>query len=202
MTRLRTSRRRGIADVLRVPLRQLHRWPVGAARERGVLREPDPGDRPDVLRGRPVRPRPTSRRRSTPPTPPRPAGARPSPAERAAILNKIADRIEENLESIALAEVVGQRQADPRDAQRRHPAGRRPLPLLRRAHPRAGGLAVADRRRHRRLPLPRAARRGRADHPVELPDPDGRLEAGARAGRGQRRSCSSPPSRPRRRSCT
>ncbi len=39
--------------------------------------------------------------------------------------------------------VVGQRQADPRDAQRRHPAGRGSLPLLRRVHPRAGGFAVA-----------------------------------------------------------
>jgi hypothetical protein len=47
--------------------------------------------------------------------------------------------------------------------------------------------------KHRRLPLPRAARRRRPDHPVELPDPDGRLEArpgprrrqlrGAQAGR-------------------
>src|SRR6478672_7100089 len=35
--------------------------------------------------------------------------------------------------------VVGQRQADPRDAQRRHATGRRPLPLLRRGDPRAGG---------------------------------------------------------------
>ena len=81
---------------------------------------------------------------------------------------------------------VGQRQADPRDAGRRHPAGGRPFPLLRRGDPRAGGLAVPDRRGHRRLPLPRAARRGRADHPVELPDPDGHLEAGARAGGRQR----------------
>ena len=82
---------------------------------------------------------------------------------------------------------VGQRQADPRDAGRRHAVGRRPLPLFRGRHPRAGGFAVPDRRGHRRLPLPRAARRRRADHPVELPDPDGHLEAGAGAGRGQRR---------------
>ena len=49
------------------------------------------------------------------------------------------------------------------------------------------GIARRDRRRHRRLPLPRAARRGRPDHPVELPDPDGGLEARPRAGRRQRR---------------
>ena len=54
------------------------------------------------------------------------------------------------------------------------------------AHPRPGGRLSRDRRRHRRLPLPRAARRGRPDHPVELPDPDGRLEARPGAGRGQR----------------
>ena len=48
------------------------------------------------------------------------------------------------------------------------------------------GSLSPDRRRHRRLPLPRAAGRGRPDHPVELPDPDGDLEAGTRAGRGQR----------------
>ena len=36
-----------------------------------------------------------------------------------------------------------------------------------------GGLS-RDRPRHRRLPLPRAARRRRPDHPVELPAADGR----------------------------
>ncbi len=66
-----------------------------------------------------------------------------------------------------------QRQADPRDDRRRHPARHRPLPLFRRLHPRAGRLALRDRPRHRRLSLPRAARRRRPDHPVELPDPDG-----------------------------
>ena len=53
---------------------------------------------------------------------------------------------------------VGQRQADPRDTQRRHPIGGRPLPLLRRLHPRAGRGTQRDRRRHRRLPLPRTPR--------------------------------------------
>ncbi len=81
---------------------------------------------------------------------------------------------------------LGQRQTDPRDAGRRHPFGRRPFPVFRRRDPRPGRVAEPDRRRHRRLPLPRAAGRCRADHPVEFPDPDGRLEAGARAGRRQR----------------
>ena len=50
------------------------------------------------------------------------------------------------------------------------------------------GTHRRDRREHRGLPLPRAARRRRPDHPVELPDPDGGLEArsGAR-GRQLRR---------------
>ena len=65
---------------------------------------PTPGHRSAVLRDRRAPTRPTSRRRSTPRTPPRRPGARPPPAERAVILNKIADRIEENLESIAVAE--------------------------------------------------------------------------------------------------
>ena len=82
---------------------------------------------------------------------------------------------------------VGERQAGPRDARRRPAAGGRPLPLLRRGDPRPGGLDRRDRRGHGGVPLPRAAGRGRPDHPVELPDPDGHLEAGARAGRGQLR---------------
>ena len=65
-----------------------------------------------------------------------------------------------------------------RETHRRRPAaGRRPLPLLRRCDPRPGGLDRRDRRRHRGLPLPRAAGRRRPDHPLELPDPDGRVEA-------------------------
>ena len=83
--------------------------------------------------------------------------------------------------------VLGQRQAGPGDTQRRYPAGSRPFPVLRRRDPRPGRVAVPDRRRHRRLPLPRTARGGRPDHPVELPDPDGRLEAGPRTGGRQRR---------------
>ena len=46
----------------------------------------------------------TSSSPSTPPTPPPPPGARPRSTERAIILNKIADRIEENLEMLAVAE--------------------------------------------------------------------------------------------------
>ena len=53
--------------------------------------------------------------------------------------------------------------------------------------PGAGRLDLRDRPRHRRLPLPRAARRRRPDHPVELPAADGVLEARPRARRRQLR---------------
>ena len=115
-----------------------------------------------------------------------PAWGKTSAAERANILNRIADRIEENLEARRRRRELGERQGVPRDPRRRHPAGHRPLPLLRRRDPRPGGLALGDRRGHDRLPLPRAARRGRPDHPVELPDPHGDLEARPGARRGQR----------------
>ena len=80
-----------------------------------------------------------------------------------------------------------QRQADPRDELRRHPAGHRSFPLFRRLHSRPGRLAQRYRSRHHRLSLSRAARRGRPDHPVELPDPDGDVEARAGARRRQLR---------------
>ena len=45
------------------------------------------------------------------------------------ILNKIADRIEENRID-RRGRIVGQRQAGARDAERRHPIGRRPFPVF------------------------------------------------------------------------
>ena len=116
-----------------------------------------------------------------------PSWGKTSVAERAAILNKIADRIEAEPRDARRRRNLGQRQADPRNPQRRHPARRRPLPLLCLRRPRPGGPAVPARRRHHRLPLPRAARRRRPDHSLELPDPDGRLEARPGARRRQRR---------------
>ena len=189
----------GSADVLPAPLRELDRRRVGRARQGPVLREPHPGQRQAVLRGRRA---PPSRHR---------AGAGRRARGRPGLGQDVGGRAGRDPEQDRRPHrgeprihrrrrVLGQRQADPRDAQRRHPAGRRPLPLLRRRDPRAGRLAVPDRRRHRRLPLPRAARRRRPDHPVELPDPDGHLEARPGPGRRQLPSCSSPPSRRRRRS--
>ncbi len=80
---------------------------------------------------------------------------------------------------------VGQRQAGARDPGGRHPAGGRPLPLLRRRDPRRGGLDLRARQGHGGLPLPRAAGRGRADHPVQLPAADGGLEDRPGPGRRQ-----------------
>ena len=55
-------------------------------------------------------------------------------------------------------------QADPRDQGRRPAAGGRSFSLLRRLHARPGRQLERDRPRHGRLPFPRAAGRGRADH--------------------------------------
>ena len=134
----------------------------------------------------PARPPSTSRRPSTPRTPRRRAGARPPPAERAVLLNKIADRIEENLERSRWPSrgTTASRSARPWPPTSRWRSTTSAIsPAAIRAQE---GSLFADRRGHRRLSLPRAARCRRPDHPVELPDPDGGLEAGPGAGRGQR----------------
>ena len=77
-------------------------WVAPAAGQ--LLRQPDAGHRPAVLRGGALRRRRRRAWRSTPPTPQRTAWGKTAPAERAAILNKIADRMEANLGSLALAE--------------------------------------------------------------------------------------------------
>ncbi|CAA9319102.1 MAG: Aldehyde dehydrogenase, partial [uncultured Gemmatimonadaceae bacterium] len=69
----------------------------------------------------------------------------------------------------------GQRQVDPRDARHRRAARRAPL-----LPPRGVGAAPRER-----VPGLRADRRGGADHPVELPAADARLEGGPRARRGE-----------------
>ncbi len=83
--------------------------------------------------------------------------------------------------------VAGQRQAAGSRARCRRAAGHRPVPLH-------GGLGDQDRRQHHsdlgrrrqgkvlRLHAARADRRRRADHSLELPAADGRMEAGSRAG--------------------
>jgi hypothetical protein len=125
----------------------------------------------------PGRPPRTSRRRSTPRTRPRRTlgqDARRPNARTSSTRSPTASSRTSRCSRSPRRGTTASRSARPR---RRHPARDRPLPLLRRLHPRAGGHARRARRRHRRLPLPRAARRGRPDHPVELPDPDGGVEA-------------------------
>ena len=73
-----------------------------------------------------------------------------------------------------------QRQADRRRASRRHPQHRGDVPLLRGLDDEDHG--PDDPRLGRQLPRlhpPRAGRRDRRDHPLELPADDGRLEARA-----------------------
>ena len=115
------------------------------------------------------------------------AWGKTSPASRAAILNKIADRMEENLKVLAAVETIDNGKPIRETTLRRHSAGNRSFPLFRVLHPRPGRLALGDRSRHGRLSLSRAARRGRSDHPVELPDPHGGVEARARSRRRQLR---------------
>ena len=128
---------------------------------------------------------PTSSSRSTPRTRPRTPGATALDrrARRRAQRDRRRDRGQPR--DARGRRELGERQAGARDARRRHPAGDRPLPLLRRRGPRRGGPDLRDRRADLRLPLPRAARRRRADHPVQLPDADGGVEDRARAGRRQ-----------------
>ena len=87
-----------------------------------------------------------------------PAWGKTAPAERAAILNKIADRIEENKAALALAEVWDNGKPIRETLAADIPLAVDHFRYFAGGDPRPGGFAVADRRRHRRLPLPRAAR--------------------------------------------
>ena len=127
----------------------------------------------------PGRRRPMWRGPSTPPRR-RTGVGRTTVAERALLLNRIADRIETNLEQVALAESWDNGKPIRETLNADIPLAVDHFRYLR-GHPGPGGIAEPDRRRHRRLPLPRAARRGRPDHPLELPDPDGGLLAPALA---------------------
>ena len=123
-------------------------------------------------------------------------------AERAVILNKIADRIEDNLESLALAEAWDNGKPIRETLNADLPLAVDHFRYSPGRYARRSCTSSRSTEQHRRLPLPRAARRGRADHPVELPDPDGRLETGAGAGRRQRGGATKPAEQTRPRSCT
>ena len=131
-----------------------------------------------------------------------PVWGKTSPAERAVILNKIADRIEENLESVAVAESWDNGKPIRETLNADIPLAMDHFRYFAGAIRAQEGSLSADRRRHRRLSLPRTARRGRPDHPVELPDPDGHVEARSRPWPRATPSSSNLPSRPRLRSST
>ena len=103
------------------------------------------------------------------------------------ILNKIADRMEENLEMLALVETL-----DNGKPIRETMAADMPLAIDHFRYfagcirAQEGALSEIDDDTGR-LSLPRAARRRRPDHPVELPDPDGGVEACPGARRRQLR---------------
>ena len=130
--------------------------------------------------------RPTSTPPSRPRRRPSPSGRRRRPSERSLALLRIADEIEERGEELRADRVREHRQAAGADDQRGDPAGRRPDPLLRRR--RADARGPRERRVHGRPHLqhpPRADRRRRPDHALELPLHDGDLEVRPGARRRQ-----------------
>ena len=116
-----------------------------------------------------------------------PAWGKTSAAERAKVLNKIADRMATNLRPLALAESL-----ENGKPIRETLAADIPLAIdhfryfAGAIRAQEGALSEIDDDTvayHFHEPLGVVG----ADHPVELPDPDGDLEAGPGAGRGQRR---------------
>ena len=126
-------------------------------------------------------------------------GAR-SPAERAAVLNAIADAIEENLEMLAVAESWENGKPVRETLAADIPLAIDHFRYFAGAVRAEEGRISRDRQGHLRLPLPRAARRGRADHPVQLPAADGGVEDRPGAGGRQLHGASSRPARRRGRS--
>ena len=129
------------------------------------------------------------------------AWAATSAAERAAVLNAIADAMEANLEMLAVAESWENGKPVRETLAADIPLADRPLPLLRRRRSarEEGRISEIDEQTVR-LPLPRAARRRRPDHPVQLPAADGGVEDRPGAGRPATARSSSPPARRRGRS--
>ncbi len=91
-----------------------------------------------------------------------PAWGKTAPAERAAILNKIADRIEANRESLALAEVWDNGKPIREALAADIPLAADHFRYFASAIRAQEGSLSPDRRGHRRVSLPRAVGRGRA----------------------------------------
>ena len=138
-----------------------------------------------VLRGRLLRRPRTSSSRSTPRTRPRTPGRARSPAERAAVLNAVADAIEANLEMLAVAESYENGKPVRETLAADIPLAIDHFRYFAGAVRAEEGADLRDRRPDLRVPLPRAAGRRRADHPVQLPAADGGVEDRAGAGRRQ-----------------
>ena len=151
----------------------------------GYMDEHQPGHRQAVLRGRPVHRGGRRARAGRRAQPRKDAWGEASLAERAAVLNAHRRRHRGQSRDARRRRDLGERQAGARDAGGGHPARHRPLPLLRRRHPLARGHDHRDRQGHRRLPLPRAARRRRPDHPLQLPAAHGGVEDRPGPGRRQ-----------------
>ncbi len=169
-------------EPLQAEIRELHRRRMARTRCRPLFRQHDADHRRHALRGRAFGRR---RHRDRPRRGARRKGEMGPDLDDGAVEHSDEDRRPHGGQSGASGTGgnLGQRQADPRDDGRRHSAGDRSFPLFRGLHPCTGRLDRRDRPRHRRLPFPRAARRRRPDHSLELPDPDGRLEACAGACR-------------------
>ena len=177
LSRTRIARKPCLAEAA---LRELHRRPLGRPGRGRLQRQSESRHGHSRSARSRARPRTTSSSRSTPRTRRARRGARPRRPSRARGPERDRRRDRGEPRDARGRRELGERQAGPRDAQRRPAAGDRPLPLLRRRDPRRGGPDLRDRQGHDRLPLPRAARRRRADHPVQLPAADGGVEAGAR----------------------
>ena len=173
--RRRPPPRAGLAEGARAHS-AVYRRGVGAAGQRAALREREPGHQqaagPGGAGGPPRTWTRRWRRRARRSRPGRgrrgmcaPATSTPSRA-----------RCRSTARLLRRARDAGQRQADPRDARHRHPAGGPPLLLPRR-------LGAADGRASCPACVPR--RRRRPDHPLELPAADAGLEDRPGAGDGQ-----------------
>ena len=123
--------------------------------------------------------------------------SRRSPAERKAVLLRLADLIEANAEELAHARLARGGQADHRLSRGGPARDDQDVPLVRRGGRQALRLDRADRAGCARPDHPRADRRRRRRPAVELPDHDGGLEGGPGAGGRQQRWSSSRPSSPR-----
>lgn len=93
----------GIADDIRVPVREFRWRAMGPTRAGAVLREPHPGDG-EVFCEIPRSGEADVEKALDAAHAAAPGWARLSPADRALILNRVADRMEANLEAIAVAE--------------------------------------------------------------------------------------------------